>query len=377
MGGQVLFSFGLGYGAGQAPWIFTACVAVVVLLAAVSCIHGGLMAGVWASAAGMIVFLVGGTVLAIAAVHGAGGLGEVLHANEPARLALWLGTLPAVGSPQPALPWTALLAFVLVVAVWQAAVSPVAVQRCLGARSEGDAKLGILLAAVLQIVLAALIVLPGLAAVAHGPSTGPVGLAAWRLVEGALGRQSVLGALGQGLVVAAALAAVMSTVAAALNAISSLWTMDFCQDMLGRNVSEAELVGRGRRSSLVALLLGAAVVPGVCLWEKGLLDFIFELSAVVGPPLAVLFLVAFCWPRAHGRAAVATLLLGLLAGLALWVAAVAGEEVPAWMTPVLNRAGLSGAASLVVLVLSTLAIPQNPRELYDPDSTWRLPRGRR
>jgi hypothetical protein len=38
----------------------------------------------------------------------------------------------------------------------------------------------------------------------------------------------------------------------------------------------------------------------------------------------------------------------------------------------LNRAGVCGAVSLVMLVLGTLAIPQNPRELYDPDTTWSL-----
>ena len=40
---------------------------------------------VWASAVGMVVFLVGGIVLAAAAVHHAGGLAEVLQANGPPR----------------------------------------------------------------------------------------------------------------------------------------------------------------------------------------------------------------------------------------------------------------------------------------------------
>jgi SSS family solute:Na+ symporter len=374
MGGWVLSTLGLGYGVGQSPWIFAACVAAVALVAAVSCAYGGLMAGVWAGAVGMIVFLVGGSVLAAAAVHNAGGLTEMLQANSAPRLAWSLGThLPDAGSPQPTLPWTGVLAFVLFVGMWQAAVSPIMVQRCLGAGSERDAKLGILLAGLLQLVLAALIALPGLAAVVHWPSAaGPVDQAARNLIDGVLGRQSLLGTLGQGLVVAAALAAVMSTVTGAMTAVSCLWTMDLCQDLLGRNVSEAELVGRGRRSSLAALVLGAAMVPGLFLWEKGLLDFVFELSAVIGPPLAVVFLVAFFWPRAHGRAAVTTLVVGVLAGLVLWVAADLGEEVPAWLVPVLHRAGLCGAASLVVLVLGTLAIPQNPRELYDPDATWSL-----
>jgi SSS family solute:Na+ symporter len=380
VGGGVLCELGLGLGVGQSPWTLIACVAVVALIAGISCVYGGLMAGVWAGAVGMVVFLAGGAVLAAAAVHDAGGVTEMLQANSPPRLDWFLGTHPPAPGvpaqwvgPEPALPWTGVLAFVLVLATWQAAVSPVVVQRCLGARSERDAKLGILLAGLLQLVLAAFVVLPGLAAVVHWHSAaGPLDQAARNLVEGVLGRQSLLGALGQGLVVAAALAAVINTVTGALNALSSLWTMDLCQDLLGRNVSEAALVGRGRRSSLAALVVGAVLAPGLLLWEKGVLDFILELAAVIGPPTAVVFLVAFFWPRAHGRAAVATLVVGVLAGLALWVAASLGEEVPAWLAPVLNRAGVCGAVSLVMLVLGTLAIPQNPRELYDPDTTWSL-----
>ncbi|MGD0897936.1 MAG: hypothetical protein ABR915_08865 [Thermoguttaceae bacterium] len=362
-GGMVLCEAGLGQTAGSSAWVFAACVAVVALATAAYSIYGGLMAGVWSGAMGMIIFMIGAAVLAAAAVSQA-GWAEMLEANNPPRLSLLLG------ASHPVLPWTGVLAYVLLVAVWQAAASPIIVQRCLGARSERDAKLGIATAVVLQLILAGLIVLPGLAAAVlkWRGSSGDFNLAMF--VEGVLGRKGPLAAVGQGLVVSAALAAVMSAVAGTLNAVSSLWTLDLCQDLLCKNVSEAELVGRGRWSSLAALVLGAAAVPLLFLWEKGVLDFILEVAAVLGPPVAVLLLGAFFWSRAHGRAATATLLVGVLAGLAMWIAADVGQEVPAWLKPVLNRAGLCGAVSLLVLVLGTLAIPQNPRELYDPDSTW-------
>jgi len=331
------------------------------------------MAGVWASAPGMIVFLAGGAVLAAAAVYDAGGVAELLKSNSPPRLDLLLSLQQPLGAQQPALPWTGVLAFVLVLAVWHSAVSPIVVQRCLGARSERDAKLGVAVAGVLQLVVAAMIVLPGLAAVLHGRNVGvPLVQDAFATVEGLLGRKTLLAALGQGLVVSAALAAVMSAIAGTLNAVSSIWTIDVCQDLFGWNASEAGLVGRGRRASLAAMGLGAAAVPLLFYWKNGVLDFIFEVAAVVGPPSAVIFLVAFFWPRTHGRAATATLVVGVLAGGAMWIAASVGQEVPAWLVPALNRGGVSAAVSLLMLVAGTFAIPQNPRELYDPDTTWSL-----
>jgi SSS family solute:Na+ symporter len=372
-GGDVLCQLGLGRSPHDAPWVFAACVAVVAGVTAAYSVYGGLMAGVWASALGMIVFLAGGAVLATVAVYDAGGVAEVLKSNSPPRLDLLLPVQQPLGARQPALPWTGVIAFVLVLAVWHSAVSPIIVQRCLGARSERDTRLGVAAAGLLQLVVAAMIVLAGLAAVRHGPAAGvSLDQAAARVVEGLLGRKTLLGALGQGLVVSAALAAVMNAIAGTLNAVSSIWTIDVCQDLFGWNASEARLVGRGRRASLAALVLGAAAVPLVCLWEKGVLDFIFEVAAVVGPPSAVVFLVAFFWPRAHGRAATTTLAVGVLAGLAMWIAADAGQEVPAWLVPALNRAGVSAAVSLLMLVAGTFAIPQNPRELYDPDTTWSL-----
>jgi Na+/proline symporter len=166
------------------------------------------------------------------------------------------------------------------------------------------------------------------------------------------------------------LAAVMSTVSAATTAFAGLWTMDVCQELFRSNASEVELVGRGRRSSFMALLLGAALAPLLVLWDKGVVAYVLEVTAVVGPPVAVIALVAFFWSRAHGRAALMALVVGILAGAGLWFVATFGEMVPEWMHPVLNRAGLSGAVSFVLLVLATFVIPQDPEELYDPDTRW-------
>ena len=57
----------------------------------------------------------------------------------------------------------------------------------------------------------------------------------------------------------------------------------------------------------------------------GVFSYVLETSAIIGPPAVVVFLVAFFWPTAHGRSAVATLVGGCLVGAALWFVVALGE----------------------------------------------------
>ena len=189
-------------------------------------------------------------------------------------------------------------------------------------------------------------------------------------IEVLFGRQNPLAAAGQGLVIAAILAAVMNTVAAATHAVSTLWTVDICQGLLGRNDSESDLIARGRRSSLGTIIIATLLSPLLLAWDQGVFDYVLEVSAIIGPPAAAVFLVGFFWPTAHGRSAIATLICGCLVGAALWFIVVHAEVVPEWLKPVVVRAGVTGLASLILLGLFTLVIPQSSGELYDPDAAW-------
>lgn len=375
LGGWVLCEGGLGVMVDGFSWQLIACIAAVAIVAALYSVYGGLMAGAWAGAIQLLIVIAGGTLLAVVATKDAGGLVAVMQKNAGERMIL-LHPAQVPGLNGASLTWTGLVAFWFTIAMWNAGASPVTVQRCLGARSEWDAKMGVIVAGLLQVLLAALIVLPGLAALVKLGLPANTGLsydhAALKLIDTLFGREGWLGPLGQGLVVSAVLAAVLCTASGVINAVSSLWTMDLCQDLWRGGLSEAELVARGRWTSFGTILLGALAAPLLALWEKGILSYVLEVSAAIGPPIVVVFLVAFLWPRAHGRPAVVTLVLGVIVGVLLWIVAALGADVPPWLLPVMNRAGISGVVSLLLLVLGTFIIPQNPNELYDPDTAWNL-----
>ena len=352
------------------PWVFFACVAAIALLASLAGVIGGSMAGAWGGAVQFVIVAIGGAVFAAVTTQDAGGLANVWETNSPAHTSLFLSSHHGV------LPWIGMIAFALTIGFWNLAVSPLTLQRCLGARSEWDARLGAIVGGLLLLVLPAVFVLPGLAAAVKLGPLGNNGLSpeasGLRLLEMTLGRQNLLGAAGQGLVVAAILAAVMNAVAAAVHAVSALWTMDLGQGLFSHNDSESELIARGRRSSLTTIILATLLAPLLLAWDQGVFNYVLEVTAIIGPPAAVVFLVAFFWSNAHGRSAIATLLSGCLVAAALWFIVTYAEVVPEWLKPVVTRAGVTGLASLVLLGLFTFVIPQSSRELYDPDAAWSL-----
>jgi len=346
------------------PWIFFACVAAVALLSSLAGAIGGSMAGAWGGAVQFVVIVIGGTVFAVVATHDAGGLANVWETNSPVKTSLLL-------SSHGLLPW---VAFAFSIGFWNSAVSPLVVQRCLGARSEWDARLGAIVGGLLLLLLPAVFFLPGLAAVAKLVPPGNLmpEQSSLRWIETLFGRQNLLRAAGQGLVIAAILAAIMNSVAAAVHAVSTLWTMDISQNLLHRNDSESELIARGRRSSLATILLATLLTPPLLAWDQGILHYVLEVTAIIGPPAGVVFLVAFFWSSAHGRSAIATLVSGCLVGAILWFIVAQAEVVPEWLKPVAIRAGVTSLASLVLLGLFTFVIPQNSHELYDPNAAWSL-----
>jgi SSS family solute:Na+ symporter len=349
------------------PWTFFVCVALVAVASAAG-VYGGLAAGAWSGAVQTLIVLVGGTVFSVAAVVQSGGLRSLMSQNGPGRLTLLL--------PQSAqndlLPWMGVLALFFTWALWTVAASPLGLQRCLGACSEWDARLGSIVGGLLQIVVTLLFVLPGLAAWTKLGSHTDVVTAersALHMLEITFGHSGIVPSLGQGVVSAGLFAAVLASISAALNGIATLWTMDITQDLLGRTASEADLVKRGRRATLMALLLGALLAPLLLGWEHSIIEFALETASLAGPPIAVVLIVGFFWPQAHGRAAATTMVLGSMVGAATWFIASNSDVAPEWMKPVTDRAGLTALASLLLLALTTFALPQG-QEFYDPDTAW-------
>jgi SSS family solute:Na+ symporter len=166
----------------------------------------------------------------------------------------------------------------------------------------------------------------------------------------------------RGLIVAAVLAAIMSTIAGLVNSISTITTLDLFKPRWGRNWTDAQLVRFGQWSGVGSLLLGAIIAPVVMRWDN-LFRYCQDIWAPMAAPVVTVFLGAALWNRAHTRGASACLWLAILTIPFTFTKAILGDYgiqfLPANFQNALVFAGTVGLVSLVLFVVCSLERSSN------------------
>jgi SSS family solute:Na+ symporter len=196
------------------------------------------------------------------------------------------------------------------------------IQRALGAVSLQEAQKGLAFAAFLKLLIPLIVVIPGIAALwlaqhgllnSHALSEKPDSTygALMALVPGGL----------RGLVFAALIAAIVSSLASMMNSISTIFTMDIYRDYIVKDKAEGHYVLVGRLvalgSMLIALVLARPFLGGM----ESAFQAIQEYTGFVAPGVVGVFLLGFFWKRANVAGAfallVSSIVLNLLAKLML------------------------------------------------------------
>lgn len=180
-------------------------------------------------------------------------------------------------------------------------------QRALGARTEWDAKAGMLTAGLFKLLIPVLVFLPGMVARAIIPDLDPADAAIPTLVN------QLMPAGLKGLMFAAFFAALMSSVDSYLNSCVTIFTGDVYRPLhrllIGRQPSDRLELRLGRTLTAVILFAAALYAPSFSRAET-LYDVIQTLlSLFQGPTLAILLCGIF-WRRATGWGGFAGLSVG-------------------------------------------------------------------
>jgi SSS family solute:Na+ symporter len=240
----------------------------------------------------------------------------------------------------PTLPWTIFLLGMWIPHFYYWSLNQYITQRVLGSGSLAEGQKGIILAASLKLLIPFLIVIPGIMAfnlfakdMGFGTESfkpdGALGLLVTKLVPQGMGLM--------GFVLAALLGAIVSSLAAVLNAISTLLTMDVYGRYFRRNATPRELVAFGRWATVALMVVGIVVASG--LEAKSIFDYIQKMQLYVSPGIVAVFVFglinrrgargigalalvlsptlfaafSFGWPTLHYLHAAAFTLLGTLA----------------------------------------------------------------
>ena len=173
------------------------------------------------------------------------------------------------------------------------------IQRGLAAKSTREAQKGLIFAAFLKMVMPLIIVLPGVAAVILAPDLYPTDKA-YPTVMNLL----PVGILG--LVFAALIAAIISSLASMMNSISTIFTMDLYRHFSKTKKSEAQLVTVGRSVSLTAMIIALIVARPLLGNFTQAFQYIQEFTGFFTPGVCALFLLGFFWNKTTSNGALAT-----------------------------------------------------------------------
>ncbi|MFK5691011.1 sodium/solute symporter [Ornithinimicrobium sp. LYQ92] len=329
-------------------------VAVLALLAAVYTVIGGLGAVIISDSIQATVTLIGGVIVLIATFNAVGSWDAVTEAAGEERMSL---ILPA---DNPDLPWPGLITGVLVIGLYYWTTNQLVVQRTLGAKSLDHGRWGSLLAGFIKLAFLFLFILPGVMALAIYPELDDPDTVFPTLVF------DLLPVGVRGLILAAVIAAITSTVDSILNSASTIVTMDFVKT-LRPDTSQRGLVFSGRVATVVALVVAIAWAPFIAQFDT-LYEYLQSVLSFLVPPVVAVFLVGIASKRISATAAFVTLVVVQPLGLLAFILTQVVPEEPT--IQFLYAAGLSLALSVVMLVVISILGP-SPDESKTKELTWK------
>ena len=285
-------------------------------------VFGGLRAVLYTDMLQTFVLIGGAASVTLAGLAAVGGWDAMAAEVGPDFLDMWRPM------SDPDFPWTGILFGAPILGVWYWCTDQFIVQRTLSAKSIADARRGTIFAGFLKLLPLFIFVLPGLLATAlaaQGKLTLDDANEALPALVAAL-----LPAGARGLVIAGLLAALMSSLSSVFNSCSTLITWDVYKK-LNPAASERRLVWVGRLSTVALTVLGLAWIPFVEAAEGGLYVYIQSVQGYISPPIAAVFLLGLFWSRLNAPGALASLLTGLVLGLARLSMEAGGVEM-GWFT---------------------------------------------
>jgi SSS family solute:Na+ symporter len=223
------------------------------------------------------------------------------------------------------------LGFVLSFGYW--CTDFLVVQRAMAAESMLAARRTPLLAAIPKMLFPALVIVPGMIAIALHQSSGtllPIGADGtpnYNLaIPVLLAHYLPSGLLGLGLT--ALMASFMSGMAGNVTAFNTVWTYDIYQSYIAPGKSDGHYLRMGHVATVFGILLSVAAAYATTRFNN-IMDMLQLVFAFVNAPLFATFLLGMFWRRATGHGAFFGLLLGTAAaaihhGLTLPHGAAAG-----------------------------------------------------
>lgn len=283
----------------------------ILLISGITAIYtviGGLQSVVITETIQTVILIAGSltlTILGIMALpdQGINSWVDLKAAVKPEQLSI----IPTANNSS-GLSWQAILLGYPILGIWYWCADQTIVQRVLGAETLKDAKIGPIFAGFLKILPVFIMVLPGVLGyvlfsdlIVDADDTLLV-LITELMPVGLIGLMS-----------AALLAALMSTIAAALNSAGTLVSIDIFKT-LNPDITDQKQVLIGRITAVIVMIIAILWSPIIAKFDS-IFEAINILLTVISPPITAVFIWGVFWKRGNNPAAIATFSGGFALGL--------------------------------------------------------------
>jgi SSS family solute:Na+ symporter len=359
-------------------WDLTSCIIATGVMSGIWAIYGGLSAVAWTGFFTAFVMLFGMsalTTLGLIELGGEGGIlngfSEVLRLNRAVdgvgheALANIQNNLNAPdgynrlsviqwpGHPQT--PWTGLFFVIISIGIWYNVLNQFIIQRILGAKNLWHARMGIVSAGFVKVLLPYITVLPGLILFALHPELllGDWNVAQKEADKGLITLAQELLPIGlRGLLLAALFGAIQSTVSAVVNSTSTVLTFDLYKTVFNKRANDTQLVQFGVNASIATVIFGIIMALIVTQVGGGIFEYVQTLNAFIAPPFAAIFVIGLLWKNANSTGATWSIAGGFLVGILLKILG-AYIAMPEWFYPFANQAGMIWGASVLLCIVGS------------------------
>lgn len=220
------------------------------------------------------------------------------------------------------------------------------IQRALAAKSQNEAQKGILFAAILKLFMPIIVVLPGLIAAVLIPGLSTPDNAYPQMM--ALMPEGI-----KGLIFAALVAAIISSISSMSNSIATIFTLDLYQQWRP-NRDNKHYLTIGRSVSVFGLVLALIVAQPLLGQFEQAFQYIQEFTGFFTPGIAAIFLLGLFWSPMNTNGALCAALGSAILSFSFYLL------VP--QLPFLDRVGIVFLLCLLLAVCVSL-ISQDRREI--------------
>ena len=281
----------------------------VVVFTGIYTVIGGMKAVIYTETLQAIILILGSIIITYLGLQEVGGWVELRNtvvAASPDHFNMWRPM------SDPDFPWTGLLFGGTIVGVWYWCTDQYIVQRTLAANNIKIGRRGAIFGAYLKLLPIFIFLIPGIIAFAlsiQNPEVFSVEKAdrAFPMLV-----KTLLPVGLKGLVAGGLMAALMSSLASVFNSCSTIFTIDIYKK-LKPNESEKKLLNIGKLATTVIVILGIIWIPIMEKIGGGVMyQYLQNVQSYIAPPVAAVFILGILWKRVNSKAAITTLMAGLI-----------------------------------------------------------------